>query len=126
MRRATFGAMRRLSRRTLLAWAGIGVFAPSCLSPTLPLPPPEVPDGRDLGNGYYRLQGNLPVFGTVIIQNPRTSLGVNKGPLQFYDLTIGAEKGDTLWLWYEVDGDMSSTIAFRVDRLDPIVGDGGL
>lgn len=125
MRRATFGAMRRLSRRTLLAWAGIGVVAPSCLSPTLPLPPPEAPDARDLGNGQYRLQGGLPVLGTVIIQNPRTTLGIVKGPLKSYDVVIGAEKGDTLWLWYETEGDMSSTITFRVDRLNPIVPDGG-
>ena len=125
MRRATFVAMRRLSRRTLLAWAGIGVFAPSCISPTLPLPPPDVPDGRDLGNGQYRLQGSLPMLGTVFIHNPRTSLGVNAGPLKSYDIAIAAQKGDTLWLWYEVDGDQSSTVTFRVDRLNPIVPDGG-
>jgi hypothetical protein len=117
--------MRRLSRRTLLAWAGIGIAAPSCISPTLPLPPPDVPDGRDVGNGQYRLQGSLPVLGTVIVQNTRTTLLVGKGPLRYYDLLVGAEKGDVLVLWYETDGDVSSGIAFQVDRLNPIVVDGG-
>jgi hypothetical protein len=125
MRRATVPAMRRLSRRTLLAWAGIGVFVPSCLNPTLPLPPPEAPDARDIGNGQYRLRGALPVIGTVIIQNTRTEVLSGKGPLKFYDLVVGAEKGDTLILWYETDGDLSAAIAFQVDRLTPIVADGG-
>ena len=83
--------MRRLSRRTLLAWAGLGVAVPACLSPTLPLPPPEAPDVMDLGNGSFRLTGSLPVFATVYARNQRTHKSVGDGPLTEYDLTVQAE-----------------------------------
>jgi hypothetical protein len=117
--------MRRLSRRTLLAWAGLGVLAPACISPTLPLPPPSVPDQRDLGNGTFQLRGSIPVTGTVFIQNERTTLAYGKGPLTQYDLTVGAEKGDIMVLWYETDGDLSTQVAFVIDRANPIIDDGG-
>lgn len=119
--------MRRLSRRTLLAWAGLGVVVPACLSPTLPLPPPDAPSVEDLKNGYFRLQGALPVYGTVLVRNQRTHHIDGDGPLNHYDLTVEAQSGDTLTLWYVIDdsGDASSAIAFELDRLTPIIGDGG-
>ncbi|HVW25794.1 MAG TPA: hypothetical protein VHC69_10510 [Polyangiaceae bacterium] len=118
--------MRRLSRRTLLAWAGLGVVAPACLSPTLPLPPPDAPDVEDLKNGYFRLQGALPVYATVLVRNQRTHRIDGDGPLNEYNLVVAAESGDTMILWYLTDsGDQSSPIAFELDRLSPIIGDGG-
>ena len=125
MRRATVRAMRRLSRRTLLAWAGLGVVVPSCISPTLPLPPPSVPDARQVGDGQYRLRGAIPVVGTVMFQNLRTGVVNGQGPLLDYDLIVEAIPSDTMVLWYETAGDISSGVPFRVDRLDPIVPDGG-
>src|SRR5215471_3370771 len=125
MRRATVKAMRRLSRRTLLAWAGLGVVVPACISPTLPLPPPSVPDAREVASGQYRLRGSIPVVGTVLIQNIRTALVYGKGPVIDYDLIVGAEKGDTLLIWYETGSDLSSAVVFQIDRLTPIVPDGG-
>jgi hypothetical protein len=116
--------MRRLSRRTLLAWAGLGVAIPACISPTLPLPPPSAPDGSDLGDGTFRLVGSLPIYGTVLVRNERTQLVVGKGSVTAYDLVVAASKGDTMMLWYETDvGDISSPIEFQIDRLTPIIGD---
>ena len=101
--------MRRLSRRTLLAWAGLGVVVPACLSPTLPLPPPDAPDVMDLGNGSFRLTGSLPVFATVYVRNQRTHNGTFDGPLNKYNLIVQAQSGDTMILWYQTDsGDESA------------------
>ena len=80
----------------------------------------------DLGNGSFRLQGSLPIFATVFVRNQRTTEGRFKGPLNQYDLTIEAKGGDTMILWYQTDaGDESSPVAFELDRLTPIIGDGG-
>ncbi|HEX4339637.1 MAG TPA: hypothetical protein VH062_27205 [Polyangiaceae bacterium] len=118
--------MRRLSRRTLLAWAGLGAVVPACISPTLPLPPPSVPDATDLGNGTYRLVGTLPIYATVLVKNQRTDVIVGKGPLTAYDLVVAAEGSDTIVLWYETDlGDVSSPVAFEMDRLTPDFGNPG-
>jgi hypothetical protein len=118
--------MRRLSRRTLLAWAGLGVVVPGCLSPTLPLPPPDAPDVMDLGAGSFRLTGTLPIFATVYVRNQRTHEGIFDGPLNQYDLTVKAQGGDNLILWYETDiGDASSPVSFELDRVPPGIGDGG-
>jgi hypothetical protein len=117
--------MRRLSRRTLLAWAGLGVAVPACISPTLPLPPPSVPDGSDVGNGTYRLVGALPLYALVLVRNERTELVTGKGPLTDYDLLVAAEKGDDMTLWYETQiGEISSPILFQIDRLTPILDEG--
>jgi len=118
--------MRRLSRRALLGWAGLGAAVPACLSPTLPLPPPDAPDAQDLRNGTYRLTGALPVFASVLIRNQRTSLIFGMGPISEYDLIVVALKGDTMTLWYETDtGDLSIPISFQIDRLTPILNDAG-
>jgi hypothetical protein len=80
----------------------------------------------DLGNGSFRLTGSLPVFATVFVRNQRTAEGVFKGPLNQYDLTVAARGGDTMILWYQTDGgDESAPIAFELDRLAPILPDGG-
>jgi hypothetical protein len=118
--------MRRLTRRTLLAWAGLGALSPACISPTLPLPPPSVPDTRDLGNGQFELRGAIPIEGTVFFRNERTTLVFGKGPVTEYDLTVPAQSGDTMTLWYQTEGDdLSSEVAFLLSRAKPIIGDGG-
>jgi len=118
--------MRRLSRRTLLTWAGLGAVVPGCISPTLPLPPPSAPDGTDLGNGTYRLIGSVPIVSTVLIRNRRTSAVVGLSLVMAYDLIVAAEKGDVMVLWYETEqGDISSPVLFQIDRINPIIGDGG-
>jgi hypothetical protein len=81
---------------------------------------------KDLGNGYFTLSGGLPVFATVYVRNQRTHRIDGDGPLNQYELTVPAQGGDTMILWYQTDdGDQSSPIAFEIDRLTPSVGDGG-
>lgn len=121
--------MRPLPRRTVLAWAGVSgvsVLVPSCLSPTLPLPPPTAPDGLDIGNGQFRLRGSIPVFGSVLVRNERTAEIFGRASVLEYQLDVNAIPTDTMVLWYEVGGDNSSPVVFRLDRITPILGDGGL
>jgi hypothetical protein len=126
MSHAKVSAMRRLPRRKVLAWAGLSVLgAPACLSPTIPLPPPEVPDTLQVGEGRYKLRGALPFVARVIVRNERTSLIVGLENVLLYELEVLAEATDTMILWYETDVDISSPAIFRLDRTNPIIQDGG-
>src|SRR4051812_43325976 len=102
MSHAMVSAMRRLSRRKVLAWAGVSALgAPACLSPTLPLPPPEVPDALQVGEGTYRLLGALPLLGNVFVVNKRTSDIRGRESVIQYRFDVLAEPGDEMVLWYE-------------------------
>ena len=120
--------MRPLPRRKVLAWAGVSgvsVLVPSCLSPTIPLPPPEAPDALQVGQGTYTLQGYLPLFGDVYARNERTREIRGRASVLQYRFDVLAEPGDEMILWYQTGGDISSPVRFLIDRLNPIVGDGG-
>ena len=126
MSRAKVNAMRRLPRRKVLAWAGLSVLgAPACLSPTIPLPPPEVPDTLQVGEGRYKLRGALPFVARVVVRNKRTAVVNGLDSVLLYEFEVLAEPTDTMILWYETDTDISSPAIFRLDRTNPIVGDGG-
>src|SRR5260221_13243204 len=117
--------MRRFSRRMLLAWAALGAVVEGCISPTLPLPPPDAPDVSRIGEGQYRLRGSLPIPASrVLVQNTRTTVVVGKGPLQIYDLVVGAQPGDLMLLWYETNTEVSTFVPFQIDRLTPILDAG--
>ena len=119
--------MRRLPRRTVLAWAGVSVLGvPACLSPTLPLPPPEAPDGLDIGEGKYRLRGYIPLFGAVFVRNKRTNESVGLWDVLAYQLDVVGVGTDRMVLWYMAGNEVSSPIEFQLNRLTPIQGDGGL
>jgi hypothetical protein len=68
-------------RRVLLAVALLGVLAataPSCLSPTLPLPPPDHPDAISQDStGLWQVSGHCDVGATVLVSNARTGFGVS-------------------------------------------------
>lgn len=104
----------------MLLCLGIGAFLAGCLSPTLPLPPPEPPEVEQIGHGVYELRGSLPMPGTVYVRNERTSLIVGKPVEQLYRLIVEAEPGDLMGLWYEASdtsqfyGDRSATISFEI------------
>ncbi len=107
--------MWRLSRRLLLAFATASVMATSCISPTLPLPPPEVPEITQVGAEQYRLQGTLPVEGSVIVQDARTSLIYGQANVTSYDLVISARDGDSIVFWYDVGNSASDTTIFQIE-----------
>jgi hypothetical protein len=102
--------MRLLSRRLLLAAAVAAVAATSCLSPTLPLPPPSKPtiDGPD-PQGNVTVTGNVLGNSTVFVENARLNSGVfeHVGNNGQYKLVLPAQVNDELWIWYTQGTDES-------------------
>jgi len=113
----------RLSRR---AWIGalLGLSVTACISPTLPLPPPSPPDIERVGEGQYRLQGSIPVQGTVLVLNTRTSLVHGQVASVLYDFVVPARPRDTLVLWYVSGAEESDTVEFEIPG--GTVSDGGV
>lgn len=84
-----------------------------CLSPTLPLPPPDSPNISAVNDeGFVTLQG-LPggaePEALVVALNQRTGNGVieRADKLGQYTIVIAAQVGDTLTLWQVVGVDQS-------------------
>ena len=91
-------------RRALLSFAALVVLATtaSCLSPTLPLPPPEHPDsvGQDM-NGLWQISGTCDKGATVYVLNTATGLGAIFEDLKLhgtYHVAIGGNACDTIWV----------------------------
>jgi hypothetical protein len=103
--------MLRVLRRLLLLTAGLCLL--SCLSPTLPLPPPDRPDvSAPDENGLVRLQGVAVPHAEVIAWNHDTDLiaGQVTGDNARYDFTMKAEAKDVIDLWYIVGSEESQTV----------------
>ncbi len=103
--------MFRLLRRLALAAAGLCLV--SCLSPTLPLPPPNRPDiTAPDENGLVRLQGVAAPDAEVIAWNHNTNLiaGQVTGSDSRYDFTMQAQANDFIELWYVQGSEESQSI----------------
>ena len=107
--------MLRVMRRLLLLAAGVCLV--SCLSPTLPLPPPDRPDlGAPDASGLVRLQGVAAPQAEVIAWNHNTDLiaGQVTGDDSRYDFTMKAQANDLIELWYVQGSDESQSIRIVV------------
>ena len=107
--------MPRVMRRLLLLAAGVCLV--SCLSPTLPLPPPDRPDlSAPDASGLVRLQGVAAPQAEVIAWNHNTDLiaGQVTGDDSRYDFTIKAQANDLIELWYVQGSDESQSIRIVV------------
>jgi hypothetical protein len=107
--------MARPLRRLLLGLAGLCLA--SCLSPTLPLPPPSKPDVSSPDeNGYVRLQGIAKPKVEVIAWNHDNDLiaGQVTGETSNYDFLIKGASNDVIELWYIEGSDESSSIKIIV------------
>jgi hypothetical protein len=97
----------------------LAVLLPSaCLSPTLPLPPPNRPDtieGPD-PNGYVRLAGTVAPNSRANAMNRRTSSGGfdDAGDDGRYEITLQALPGDQIVLWYMLQGENSQSVRFEI------------
>lgn len=110
--------MLRGLRRCLLL--GAGLFAAGCLSPTLPLPPPDRPDvsAPDEG-GLVRLQGTAVPQAEVIAWNHSNGLiaGQVTGDNARYDFTIKGDADDVIELWYAQGSDESPSVRVVVPAM---------
>lgn len=120
-------------RRTALRFAialATSLFAGACLSPTLPLPPPEAPDTIRPSaerEGIWQIGGNCIPGARVNLYNERTRSGVFADDTDRngrYLLEIEAEACDTVLVWQELasegDGvDASAPRSFVVEERTP-------
>ena len=101
--------MVRVMRRLLLPLLA-ALCLVSCLSPTLPLPPPDRPDvSSPDDSGFVRLQGVAAPRSEVIAWNRASDLiaGQVTGDDSRYDFTMKAAVSDNISLWY-IQGDEES------------------
>jgi hypothetical protein len=102
---------------------GTALLAVSCLSPTLPLPPPSDPTVSSTDTaGLVRLTGSVQADSQVFALNHNT----NQIRGQFtksgaYDFTLEAQEGDGISFWYEHGTAESSASDFviRLRALEP-------
>ncbi|XXY23538.1 hypothetical protein WME88_28395 [Sorangium sp. So ce216] len=104
--------LRRASLHFAIALATSLLAGAACLSPTLPLPPPEPADTIRPSSveGMWQISGNCTPGARVSVFNERTQRGVieddtdNNGR---YHIEIEAELCDTLLVWQELQGEGS-------------------
>ena len=104
-------------RRSLLVVLA-ALAATSCLSPTLPLPPPSDPNQSELdeATGTLHLTGWVRPTAWIYALNLETY----KGYIQItstdgrYDLTVEAAHGDRFSVWYEYRGDQSDSTQIEI------------
>jgi hypothetical protein len=108
--------MPRVSRRV---WAvAAGLVLAGCLSPTLPLPPPNQPDveGPDQ-QGMVTLRGGTEEGSVVFVENLRTGEVRGQRDLDgdgLYQIVIGAQLEDHMELWYTVGTEESPHLIFKI------------
>lgn len=103
--------MLPVMRRLFLLTAGLCLL--SCLSPTLPLPPPDRPDvSSPDSDGFVRLQGVAAPQAEVIAWNHNNDLiaGQVTGDDSRYDFSIKGEVNDFIELWYVKGSEESQSI----------------
>ena len=104
------------SRRRLFCVAA-ALAAMSCLSPTLPLPPPSEPtiSGPD-ETGTVRLSGRVRPTAWVFALDRANQLGVFQAAEAdgSYALELQAQVGDEIVMWYEIDGEGSESLVFTL------------
>lgn len=102
-------------RRWLLCVTAAAALG-GCLAPTLPLPPPSDPtvSGPD-ERGFALIEGRVEVNATVYVLNRARSAGAfQKAQDGTYSIEIRAELGDSMALWYELDGEVSEALSFEI------------
>jgi len=98
-----------MALRTWRRWLmGAALFAAGCLSPTLPLPPPNEPNQSSVSDGLVRLTGTVEPQSEVFALDRNSNLisgqYTDSGN---YDFTIQAAEHDSMSLWY-VNGTVES------------------
>ncbi len=101
----------------------VGVMAclTSCLSPTLPLPPPELPQSlKDRGDGFWTVQGTCIPGAEVIVLNEATGLGaviVDVDQNGAYFVEIRAKLCDFITVAQSIGTEESAKAGFVIEPL---------
>ncbi|WP_437787118.1 hypothetical protein [Sorangium sp. So ce1097] len=120
---------RRAALRFAFALATSLLAGAACLSPTLPLPPPEPADTMRPSDaeGKWLISGNCTPGARVSVFNERTQRGVIEDDVDGngrYHVEIEAELCDTLLVWQELqegsDAQDSEAQRFVVEERTPL------
>lgn len=102
--------------------AALGVLSGSaCLSPTLPLPPPEKPDTiheEAAGSGTWTISGDCDAGAIVTVFNERTGEGAvieDRDGNGRYTVTIKADLCDMAWVKQDIGLDTSARTTFTIE-----------
>lgn len=107
--------VRQLRRLVVAVVAALALGA--CLSPTLPLPPPDRPDvGTPDASGMVRIQGVATPQSQVVAWNHANNLTAGQvlGSDPKYDFELRADVGDLIELWYVKGTDQSQSVVVTV------------
>jgi hypothetical protein len=106
-------------RRPLSTLAALAVLATtaSCLSPTLPLPPPEQPDTiSESSAGLWQISGTCIAGAVVTVFDSVTHRGIvvqDVAQVGSYHVALPGQACDYVWVMQETDGDdVSSETGF--------------
>jgi hypothetical protein len=117
--------MRRRALLRILAVLGLAALAGAgCLSPTLPIPPPEPPDTmRPAATpGHWQIAGDCSPGALVTVLDERTGRGAVVQDLAHtgrYLVDVEAEACDAAWVMQEVDGQPSGQTGFVIGERTP-------
>jgi len=109
--------MQQTGRRLFMGLVALAA-AQACLSPTLPLPPPERPEvyGPDPETGEVTLRGSVPSKSQIHAINLRTFeiRGQVTGIDGRYEFALPAEVGDEISMYYRQGVTESQSIVFLI------------
>ncbi len=101
------------------------LFFGACLSPTLPLPPPEVPDtitGPASASTEWTMSGTCTRGAIVTVFNEQTGQGVvieDRNQLGRYTVTLKATQCDLAWVKQDIGSDSSVRETFVIEERTP-------
>ena len=111
---------RMLLRLGLTALVG-ALATTSCLSPTLPLPPPDVDSSAESTEpGIWQISGTCKPGALVIVMNDETGEGVvfeDRSESGKWFVQLPAEQCDSAWASQEFGNESSSRSNFAVDTI---------
>jgi hypothetical protein len=111
----------RRRRALLLAACAVGLSVGACLSPTLPLPPPEEPETmRPNADGIsWDIRGSCSLGAEVVVVNLSTGRGavyVDQARLGRYGVTIEARACDVLTVKQSLGDETSGETRFVLEE----------
>lgn len=110
--------VRRALLRVLVAAGALALAAGACLSPTLPIPPPDAPDTiHQTSAGVWQVAGDCTPGARVTVMNVRTGRGAvveDVTRVGRYVVDLEAEACDPAWVEQVVDEQSSGQTGFVV------------
>jgi hypothetical protein len=110
--------MRRRHLLTFALAAASALLGASCLSPTLPLPPPEVESIQQFGASQWTISGSCLPGAVVSVFNQSQNQGVlieDTAQLGKFVATLKADECDVGWVSQVVGTETSGQTAFVVE-----------